>query len=415
MVDKLRILFVDDDPFVLGGIRDSLRRRRQVWEMRFTDSPRRAVEALAHERYDVVISDMRMPEMNGSQFLEHVRSTHPETVRIVLSGHMEADAAMRALPVAHQFITKPCSPEILEAVISRTWHLLKTIPHEGLRRNLGRVERLPPAPSLYAELRQTLHDPRSGAKTISSILSRDAAMSAKLLQLVNSGFLRAARKIVSIEQAVVYLGFGTLASLVLSMELFGATQAKCGTDVVWLEKIQVHSHLVACLARAIFEDRSLAEEAFVIGLLHEIGSLTMSCEMDEEYRHVQRVAADSRRAIGSTEEEAFGVSHAEVGAYLLGLWGLPWPIVDGVARHRDGPGAFREPDGTMNPEPACAVALADLFVQLAEMGQGGTGEDEEQRAGLERDVVEMAAAFGGSERLDRLGAELHALRSPGGA
>lgn len=401
-VDRLRVLFVDDDPSILGGIRDSLRRRRGAWDMRFLESGVAALEDLQANQFDVIVADMRMPGMTGAELLAEVRRISPATVRIVLSGHTEAASALRALPVAHQFVNKPCSSEILDATISRTWHLQQMICHAGLREALGRIDRLPPVPTLYAELRLALLDPEINSGRVAAILRKDAAMSAKLLQLVNSGFLRTPRKISSVEQAVVYLGFGTLGALVLSMGVFsspGNGGKSRGLSARALEAVKRHGFQVASLASALFSDRAAADEAFMAGLLHDIGRLVVVSEFPVEAAELERQAAETRERPYILEQRHFGVCHAEVGAYLLGLWGLPWGIVDAVARHHQVPEPGSEPG--LGADIGRAVFVANEFLHLQD--PSSTVEERELRGAQVRDAAE---ALGGERALTRLEAEV---------
>ena len=105
---KTRILFVDDEPLVLQGLQRMLRPMRNEWEMAFVESGRRALEEMATLPFQVVVSDMRMPGMNGAQFLSHVQELYPRTVRLILSGHADKDLIMKCVGTAHQFLAKPC-------------------------------------------------------------------------------------------------------------------------------------------------------------------------------------------------------------------------------------------------------------------------------------------------------------------
>ena len=114
----LHVLFVDDEPHVLDGLRDLLHSYRSLWEMRFASTGEDALRELATEPADVVVCDLRMPRIDGSTVLNHVSVTAPETLRIVLSGH--ADDVLKALAadVAHVVLTKPCTATDLKAAIT---------------------------------------------------------------------------------------------------------------------------------------------------------------------------------------------------------------------------------------------------------------------------------------------------------
>jgi DNA-binding NtrC family response regulator len=115
----IRILFVDDDQDILAGLRNRLRAQRSRWDMVFVQSGYEALEELELASFDVVVSDMRMPLMDGAELLAQVKDRHPDVARIVLSGDAERDAVQRALPIVHQFLTKPCDGNVLRAAIEQ--------------------------------------------------------------------------------------------------------------------------------------------------------------------------------------------------------------------------------------------------------------------------------------------------------
>ena len=153
--------------------------------------------------------------MDGAELLRRVQDEHPEVVRMVLSGHAEQEAAMKAVPVAHQYLTKPCEPGLLENVVERTCNLQALIGDETLRQTVGRIQTLPSPPRIYAQLTSVLSDESVSVDRVAEILKQDMAMSAKILQIVNSAFFRLSRTISHVEDAVIYLGFDTIKNLAL--------------------------------------------------------------------------------------------------------------------------------------------------------------------------------------------------------
>ncbi len=106
-------MFVDDEPRVLEGLKRMLRPKRNEWQMTFVGSAQAALDALKAEPCEVVVTDMRMPGMNGAELLEVVQREYPDTIRLILSGQAETESVMKALGVSHQFLSKPCDAEIL--------------------------------------------------------------------------------------------------------------------------------------------------------------------------------------------------------------------------------------------------------------------------------------------------------------
>lgn len=330
------ILFVDDERKVLDGLRRTLRRMRREWNMVFAEGAEPALQELEQERFDVVVSDLRMPGMDGAALLEHVQKAHPDAVRIVLSGHAEKATAMRVVPIAHQFLSKPCDADALRSVVERACALQQMLRDERLRSLVGGMDSLPALPSLYACLTRVLQAPDSSLQDVAEVVNRDAAMCAKMLQLVNSSFFGLPQRVSDIEKAVSLLGTNMVRNLALSVEVFRPFGAAQRVDGLSLEEEARHTALSGSLARRIAADelgRGVAEDAFMAGVLHDVGKLVLAAQMPREYGEILEEAGRTGGTVRSVELEHLGVSHAELGAYLLGVWGLPAPIVEAAAFH----------------------------------------------------------------------------------
>lgn len=328
------VLFVDDEPQILEGLQHRLHRQRKRWKMLFAQSGNAALEMLAQEPVDVIVTDMRMPQMDGASLLREVKDRYPRVVRIVLSGHAELETALRSVPVAHQFLNKPCEPGVLESVVERACNLQSLVNDDAVMQAVGKIEKLPSLPLVYSQLMSALSHENTSTDDVARILKQDMAICAKTLQVVNSAFFRLPRSIGKIEEAVRYLGLTTVKHIALAVEVFqqGAGRSQPPPDFS-IELLQQHALLVGEIAAGFFDDKQAKEDAFVVGLLHDIGKLLLAVELPEHLRKalVEMKAADCAMYIA--EERLWGVTHAEVGGYLLGLWGLPYPIVEAVANH----------------------------------------------------------------------------------
>jgi HD-like signal output (HDOD) protein len=378
---KKTVLFVDDDPHILEGLRTRLHRLSRKWVMRFVGSSRAALDLMAREPVDVIVSDMRMPEMDGTTLLKLVQERHPRIVRIVLSGHAEVETALRAIPVAHQFLSKPCEAGVLENVVERACSLQGLINEDVVRTIVSRIDRLPSLPQLYTQLVAALANENLCADDIARILKQDLAMCAKILQIVNSAFFRLSRSISRVEEAVSYLGFNTIKQIVLAVEIFSYSAAGNGRLELPLQKLQSHAVAVGGLGAALFSDKRKKEDAFVAGLLHDIGKLVLCVELPDDVERVTQEMRAENCAMNVAEQHIFGVTHAEIGGYLLGLWGLPFPIVEAVANHHT-PGRV-EHDGL---GILTAVHIADWLVNHPQ--RNGEHEAGRQTSGLDLDYLE---------------------------
>ncbi len=332
-----RILFVDDEKNVLDGLRRSLRGRRKTWEMVFAEGGEAALRELEAGSFDAVVSDMRMPGIDGAEVLRIAKEKHPDMARIVLSGQCDQETALKTVPTAHQFLSKPCEAEELQSVIERTCALREMLGDDGVRSVVGSVDALPALPAVYEELERRLADPEVCSSEIADVIAEDVAISAKVLQVVNSSFFGIPQKISDVHGAVSYLGIKTVQSIVLTVEVFRPyEQARCAEDFS-LEWLQKHSHLTARIARELVPGRKEKDEAAFAGMVHDIGKLVLATGETSRYEEALAVAAAEGVPVEQVERRVIGAGHAEIGAYLLGLWGLPTAVVEAVAFHHELP------------------------------------------------------------------------------
>lgn len=358
----MRVLIVDDEPRVVQGLMRSL--FHLGWTIQTAHSGNEALNKLASSKgADVVISDMRMPGMDGAELLHHVRDLYPEAVRVVLSGHTEVEAAMRAVPVAHQFLSKPCKAEIIQSVVERAHQLLQLMQQPELRSLVGQISELPSVPRLYVELTEVIGRKHSSIADVAQVVEKDMAMSAKVLQLVNSSFFSQAREVTTVQQAVTRLGIEMMKSLALATQAFQVQTARGAAMRTFLEDQQRHALTVGAVARRLCDDRKLGDIAFMSGVLHDLGKVVLRVGVPDRYAEMstaQRVAPSMPPL--SVEVSTMGVSHATVGAYLVGLWGLPLTVVEAVAYHHQPSeiGDFSDMQSTI------AVHVADCLVRERE-------------------------------------------------
>ena len=329
-----RLLFVDDESMILDGLRRALHSMRGEWDMRFVDSAAAALEALEKEPYDAVITDMRMPVMDGADLLEVVKQRHPDVIRLVLSGQSSQDAVFRSLAPAHQFLSKPCNPQEITTRLGQAFAMRDLLSNQSLKTVVSRLRSIPSLPAIYNELTAALSSKDPSVVQIERIISKDVGMAAKILQLANSAFIGAAGRVSSLLHAISLIGTETVRTLVLTVHVF--SQFDSHSDVaLHLPALWDHSVATASLAQKIAAaencTKAVAEESFTSGLLHDIGKVVLLAEMPREYCPILREADPTR--VVPLEVERLGCTHAQVGAYLMSIWGLPVPLVRAVVYH----------------------------------------------------------------------------------
>lgn len=356
---KKKILFVDDEPNILKGLQRMLRTMRNEWDMAFAGGGAQALEILSQGTFDVIVSDMRMPEMDGVQLLTTVKKHYPMIVRIILSGHSDQKMILKSISSAHQFLSKPCDSEVLISTVSRSCTLRDFLGQNNLKQIISRIESLPSLPSLYTDIMEELRSPDASIERVAKIIEKDLSMSAKILQLVNSSFFGMPRHIADIPQAVILLGLDTIRSLVLTIDIFSKLDASIMTKFN-IKNIYEHSIKTGSIAQriAIYEnaDRETVDNAFMTGLLHDLGKIVLAVNFPDTYAKVFKLSQENKISFIDAEFQIMGATHAQVGAYLLGLWGLPDIIVEGVAFHHT-------PEKCRNKafSPLMAVHVANIF------------------------------------------------------
>jgi HD-like signal output (HDOD) protein len=356
---KKRILFVDDDPMILQGLQRVLRPMRDDWDTAFVDGGDKALEAMAKQAFDVVVTDMRMPVMNGAQLLKEIQRRYPMTIRLILSGHADADLVSQCLGVAHQYLSKPCDPEELKAVVREACQVGESPISDKVKILLGSIDNLPSAPHMFLELEQALADPTCTTDRLGDIIQVDMGMTAKVLKIVNSAFFGLRRTIVTPHEAVAFLGIETVKLLVLVNSIFERAEP-LETRHLSLDDLWRHTLMCANGAKAITlaegASRQEADQVFAGGILEDVGILVLASHFPEAYDRAAEVLLAEQVPLTTVEQEAFGVTHAEVGGYLLGLWGLPAQVLRTVSLHHS-PHLMLAP-GT---SPEMAVYAADIL------------------------------------------------------
>jgi HD-like signal output (HDOD) protein len=373
-----RILFVDDEPKVLAGLRRMLHGLRRQWDMEFVESGQEALRRLAEGPFDVVVTDMRMPVMDGSQLFDEVTRRHPATVRIILSGQCEREAVLKGVGQTHQFLTKPCDCQALKATLARACALGDQLADDRLKRLVTCLRSIPSRAAAHRRLLAELESPAASIQRLGEIVARDVGMAAKVIQLVNSGFFGTPQRVSDPAHAVNLLGLDTIRALALSTGAL-APLAPGDAGNRFLEALNDHSLAVAVAARRIARaetgDSTLIADAYLAGLLHQVGRLVLAVG------HVSDVPGtmESCPTDGSTIAD-------NVGAYLMELWGAPEPVVEAIALRRC-PG--RSADTAFGPLTAVHVAAA---VVEREPGQPGAAAAAVDTGYLER--------IGGAGRID---------------
>lgn len=335
-MNRKSILFVDDERNILKGLRRMLYPLQEDWNMLFAESGAEALATMEQNKIVVLISDMRMPGMNGFELLETVRERYPEVVRVMLTGQTDKDLYHKVMTVSHYFLWKPTEFAAFEELLGRIRDLDAILHNTKLTQLIGGITSLPSLPVLYIRLTELLEQADTDSAQIAAVVREDMAMAVQILKLINSVLFGLSRKIETLEEAISYLGMDTIRSLALVQHLFSQCKhEECQTfnhEQLW-EHCLCTATLSRQIATRLTKARQIHEQAYLAGLLHDIGKLILASSLPDTYQKILEEVAESDREQNEVEVEQLGADHAAIGAYLTGLWGMPRTITEAVAFH----------------------------------------------------------------------------------
>lgn len=359
-----RVMFVDDEERVLRGLRRSLKRAApDGWDVTYAAGGEEALALLEEARFDVVVSDARMPQVDGPELLRQVRARWPRTIRMILSGQTDEADALRALQVAHQFLQKPCPTDLLVETVQQSLDIQRRLNSPAVEEFLAGVDQIPATPRVYQQLSAVMVDREVSLARVARIIGDDPSLAAKVLQTVNSAFFSLRRRILDIEEAVGFLGLEVVRTLVLQAELANLGRSIRGFDMVAYEdRVAWLTGLTRHLAPP--DVRAAAASAAV---LVDVGELLLAMSDAEAWADLARATPYGSEARQRAELAAYGVSHDDAGAALLQLWAIPTELVTTTLYHHH-PARMSTPD-----KPTALVHVASELTSWVALGRPDPG------------------------------------------
>jgi HD-like signal output (HDOD) protein/CheY-like chemotaxis protein len=355
---KKKILFVDEEPQMLRALQRSFRKYREEWEPEFVENAAGAMEVLSSKSFDILITETRFKGMGGLELLEKVRERFPKIARIILSGYTDRDVILKSTGIAHQYLSKPCDDDDIKSAINKALMIRDLLKNDSLKSVVSKIDSLPSLPSLYMEIVSELRSDDPSIQKVGEIVARDLGMTAKILQLVNSSFFGLPQRVSTAETAVTLLGIDIVKAIALTSGAFSKFErAKFpgfSVDALWNHGLKTGG-FSKVIAQNEKLERKIADAGFMAGLLHDIGKVLIAANFPEIFSQIAETSKNRGMSFYKAELELMGATHAEVGAYLLGLWGLPENIVEAVAFHH-------------NPQMSKDVSISPLTVIHAANG-----------------------------------------------
>jgi HD-like signal output (HDOD) protein len=333
---RKRILFVGEDPELWEELRNQHVNGEAEWDYAFAKGGLQALNSLAQSPCDAVVADLQLDGMNGAQLLDEIMQRNPATLRFIRAGLADQQAAMKCIGTAHQYLVKPSDAGTVRHALARAFSLESWLPGQNVQKLISQMRKLPSPPNLYFQIVAELQSPDSSLEKVGTLITQDLVLSAKLLQVVNSAVFGLQMQVAKPADAVLYLGMETTKSLVLLAHTFSyfdkVRTPEFSVDRLWRHSVAT-GKFSERIARAEGASIEIVGQSFTAGMLHDIGKLLVAANLPEEFKETMaRVKAQSI-SLDEAETAVVGVGHGELGACLLGIWGLPTPIVEAVALH----------------------------------------------------------------------------------
>ncbi len=352
------ILIIDEDRAQLKILQKQLTPLQKRWDVHFASTADEVRDQLLIRPFDIVSTELIMDGFNEGSILEEIKHRQPGAIRFITSAAVNSDNFLQYINFAHQFITKPYAPTELLGKIKKSLRLKNIFLNERAAKAIASVDKLPTLPSLFLRLENELKKEDVSIRDIGKIISEDVSMTAGILKIVNSPFFGLFSRVTNPEQAVALLGLDAVKGIVLGTFLFNTK----GADLVdfSIEDLGEHCRYTALMARAIIKsegaDADQMEKTFLAGFLHDLGKLLLATSYREEYKMILSEVRENNIPIQEVEKDILSFTHAEVGAYLLALWGFSEDVVEAVYCHHE-----LNNLGSNDLSPAVAVHVANSF------------------------------------------------------
>jgi HD-like signal output (HDOD) protein len=336
---KPHILLIDDEPGVLASLRRLL--RGENYDLQFALSGTQALMMLETQKYEIILTDMVMPEMTGTQLFEKVRDIYPDAIRIISSGYEEKPVILEALAkgFAHQYLPKPWSDKDALSLIATSLGVQKNLARHNLNAVLTSFANLPSKISNRIRIQQILDNPNSSLEVLAKEMEKNPALVAKLLQVANSVHFGLRQPVAGVKEAIVFIGTRYIEILLIAMELFQEiyygldAQARRYVDYLWLKSVR-RANLTRKIAEE-WNDPRWVSKAFVLGMMQDVGLLVRVHHQPKRFMRMIDLVRNEKKSLIETDRMTFSASHDAVGASLLTIWNFPDDVIHAVANHHN--------------------------------------------------------------------------------
>ena len=317
------------------------------WKMEFSPDGSHAFELLSEDGkvFDAAVVDIALADMRGQQVLDWIRRRAPRALRYVYAPVQNDAARMKYVGPGNHVLAKPATDALFAQILQRGFAFSELLPEESIHALLSDIHSLPSPPGVYQKVVKELQSEECSVQTVGELIGQDPSMTARLLQLANSAAYGLHAPVVEAAGAVMQLGVETTKAVILMAHTIAhfehLKEAQFNLEALW-QHSQHTSRCARAIARAERVPESQASAACTAALLHDLGKLVMAANLPRQFNLAARIARRHQIPLWDVESDVMGASHAEIGAALLSLWGLPAEIVEAVALHHT-PGKQNQP------------------------------------------------------------------------
>ncbi|WP_425448884.1 HDOD domain-containing protein [Dethiothermospora halolimnae] len=326
------ILIVDDEKQILRSLNRLFLDTNYI--IHLANGGKEALEILDRQDMDMIITDIRMPLMDGYQLLKEVKKGFPSVLRVALSGYTDNDKILRALEgnLAKLYMFKPWDNEKLLDTIKKIFELEDILKDKHILTTINNLDQLPTIPNLHNEVCKLIEND-ADIDSIAKKIEEDQSISSRLLRISNSAFWKV--KTGSIKSAIMYIGLLSTKNIVISNSLYSLKSVNGFIEDLLWKQVNITNKLLLFLYDNIFDEK-IPETYRTAGLLHNIGVSVLLANYKKDYTEIiGLLKSNNEKGALELERNKFGVTHQEIGGYLLNWWELPYPMVEGALFHHD--------------------------------------------------------------------------------
>ncbi len=331
------ILFVDDEEAILSSLNSLLRKEKFI--KYFYSSPKEALRFLQTSKVDLIVSDMKMPEISGKDFLILASDVSPESIKIVLSGYEEKLAVLDMLAngIAHYYFMKPWDDNELISVLNKFCDINIKLEQSKIKKFLKSFSRLPAPKTINSRLNFVLNSPDVNINLVVNELEYHPFLIAKILQIANSVSYGVRKEIFSLREAIILIGLEQLKTLLVSFELlkrfFDSLDSRYQSTINDFWNLSLKKAKIAKRVAESWTERVDRDLAFISALLCDIGMIAWLYTESDTFNTFSQLYRSKKITVLEAEKSLFIFEHNKLGSILLQLWSFPQKIIYLVENH----------------------------------------------------------------------------------